>query len=65
MLSDLRRLKFLEKFSDHAALEQELAKATGGMGRLKKAPWFIGTLVSRMITRKMKKIHFAKLMILA
>ena len=31
-----------------------------GMDRLDKAPWLIRSLYSRMITRKMKKIHFGQ-----
>jgi len=60
MLSDLRRLKFLEKFSDPEALEREIAKMTRGMDRLEKMPWFIRSLFSRMISGKMKKIHFGQ-----
>jgi Pyruvate/2-oxoacid:ferredoxin oxidoreductase delta subunit len=60
MLSDLRRLKFLEKFSDPEALEREIAKMTRGMDRLERAPWFIRSLLSRMISGKMKKIHFGQ-----
>jgi Pyruvate/2-oxoacid:ferredoxin oxidoreductase delta subunit len=60
MLSDLRRLKFLEKFADHESFERELAKMTKGVDRLRKVPWFIRTMFSRMITRKMKKIHFGQ-----
>lgn len=60
MLSDLRRRKFLEKFSDHSELEQEIRKATGGMDRLKNMPWLIRNLFSRFISGKMKKIHFGQ-----
>jgi Pyruvate/2-oxoacid:ferredoxin oxidoreductase delta subunit len=60
MLSDLRRLKFLEKFSDHEALERELSKMTKGIDRLQKAPWFIRSMFSRLISGKMKKIHFGQ-----
>jgi Pyruvate/2-oxoacid:ferredoxin oxidoreductase delta subunit len=60
MLSDLRRLRFLEKFSDHEALEREVAKMTRGTERLKKAPWFIRTMFSRLISGRMKKIHFGQ-----
>ena len=60
LLSDLRRRKFLEKFANHKELEGELQKATGGMDRLNNMPWFIRTLFSRLITGKMKKIHFGQ-----
>lgn len=59
MLSDLRRLKFMEQFVDPKSLEQ-LAKASRDMARLNKLPWFIRTLLSRIITGKMKKLHFGQ-----
>ena len=31
-----------------------------GFDRLKKMPWFIRTLFSRMISRRMKKVHFGQ-----
>jgi len=60
MLSDLRRLKFLEQFADPKALEREIAKMNSGFGRLKRLPWFVRSLFSRMISRKMKKVHFGQ-----
>lgn len=60
MLSDLRRLKFLEKFADPRAFELEVSKMNKGFDRLKKMPWFIRTLFSRMISRRMKKVHFGQ-----
>ncbi len=60
LLSDLRRRKFLEMFADREAFDQEVAKVTGGMERLRKAPWFIRSLFSRMITRRMKRVHFGQ-----
>lgn len=60
LLSDLRRYKFLEKFADPAALEREIAKANTGFDRLRKLPWFLRTLFTRLIVGKMKKIHFGQ-----
>ena len=60
MLSDLRRLKFLEHFFNSEALEQDIVKMNQGFGRLKKLPWFLRTLFTRMITHKMKKEHFGQ-----
>jgi Pyruvate/2-oxoacid:ferredoxin oxidoreductase delta subunit len=60
LLSDLRRLKFLETFADPEAREREFAKMNKGFGRLQRLPWFIRTLFSRMISRKMKKTHFGQ-----
>jgi len=60
MLSDIRRLKFLEKFADPESLEREFAKMNRGIDRLRKAPWFIRNMISRLITGKMKKIHFGQ-----
>jgi Pyruvate/2-oxoacid:ferredoxin oxidoreductase delta subunit len=60
MLSDIRRLRFLEKFSNPEELEQEIARSNRGMERLKKVPWFIRNMLSRLITRKMKKVHFGQ-----
>ncbi len=60
MLSDLRRLKFLEHFADPVAWEQDVAKMNKGFGRLQRMPWFIRTLFSRMFSRRMKKVHFGQ-----
>jgi len=60
LLSDIQRLKFLEHFADPQAFAQEVARMNTGFGRLKKMPWFIRTLFSRMISRKMKKVHFGQ-----
>lgn len=60
MLSDLRRLKFLEKFADPQAFELEVSKMNKGFDRLNQMPWFIRTLFSRMISRRMKKVHFGQ-----
>ena len=59
LLSDLRRLKFLEQFADPKSLEL-LRNNADGMERLREMPWFIRTLLGRLFTRKMKKAHFGQ-----
>lgn len=57
LLSDLRRRQFIEKFfSDPDAL----ARDAEGLERLEKAPRFIKSIYSRIITQKYKKIHFGQ-----
>jgi len=57
LLSDVKRRKFLEGFvSDPDALR----RGAESMGDLKKTPQFLRGLVSRMFTRKMKKVHFGQ-----
>lgn len=60
MLSDIRRLKFLEKFSNPEELERGVTNYHRGVERLKKVPWFIRNMLSRLITRRMKKVHFGQ-----
>ncbi|MBI1921670.1 MAG: 4Fe-4S binding protein [Geobacter sp.] len=60
MLSDIRRLRFLEKFSNPEELERGFTNYNRGVERLKKVPWFIRNMLSRMITRRMKKVHFGQ-----
>ncbi|WP_243374099.1 4Fe-4S binding protein [Geotalea sp. SG265] len=60
MLSDLKRLKFMELFADPQAREREFQNMNIGLDRMKKMPWLIRTLFSRIITRKMKKVHFGQ-----
>ena len=60
LLNDVRRVKFLQSFSDPNALALEVGKMNDGFARLDKSPWLIRNLYSRMITRKMKKIHFGQ-----
>jgi NAD-dependent dihydropyrimidine dehydrogenase PreA subunit len=57
LLSDVRRRKFIEDFISHP---EELAAAAQSFDRLAKAPSFVRSIVSRMITRKMKKKHFGQ-----
>jgi len=57
LLSDVRRRKFIENFISHP---EELATTAQSFDRLAKAPSFIRSVVSRLITRKMKKKHFGQ-----
>src|SRR6266567_4879515 len=60
LLSDLRRLKFLEQFANPDALQREMTKMDDVFGRVRKMPWFIRSLFTRMITGNMKKVHFGQ-----
>jgi ferredoxin len=57
LLSDVRRRRFIEEF---ASTPESLARDAQRMDRLKKAPGFIRNMVTRMITRRMKKVHFGQ-----
>lgn len=60
MLSDLRRLKFLEEFAHPEALQRQMVKMDNVFGRVQKMPWFIRSLLNRIITGKMKELHFGQ-----
>ena len=57
LLSDIRRRKFIEEFfSDPEALARDVAN----LDRLERAPRFIRGMIRRLITRKMKKVHYGQ-----
>lgn len=56
LLSDVRRRKFIEEFAG----PREMDEALEGLDRLNRAPGFIRTILSRLLTRKMKKVHFGQ-----
>jgi hypothetical protein len=56
LLSDVRRRKFIEEFANPQGIDEALE----GLDRLNNAPKFIRTILSRLLTRKMKKIHFGQ-----
>jgi len=56
LLSDVRRRKFIEEFANSQGMEE----GRQGLDRLNKAPKFIRMILSRLITRKMKKAHFGQ-----
>jgi Pyruvate/2-oxoacid:ferredoxin oxidoreductase delta subunit len=58
LLSDLRRRRFIETF---LADPEALAKEVHDIERLNQLPPFIRSLASRLITRKMKKVHFGQI----
>jgi Pyruvate/2-oxoacid:ferredoxin oxidoreductase delta subunit len=60
LLSDIRRVKFIESFSDPKVLDLEFKKMNMGFDRLGKSPWLIRGLFTHMTTRKMKKVHFGQ-----
>jgi len=60
LLSDIRRANFIQSFADPKKLEVELQKSSKGFENLKKLPWMIRNLYTRVITRRMKKVHFGQ-----
>ncbi len=57
LLSDVRRRRFIEEFfSDSKAL----AASAEQLNRLDGAPGFVRRMVSRLTSRKMKKVHFGQ-----
>jgi ferredoxin len=58
LLSDLSRRRFIEKFLSNP---EALAREVHDLERLDKMPRFLRGIVSRLITRKMKKIHFGQI----
>jgi len=58
LLSDARRRRFIEKFLSTSP--EALQESIQGMDRLEKAPALIRRMITRRITRKMKKDHFGQ-----
>ncbi len=57
LLSDLRRRRYIEEFM---ADPEGLARGVRNLGRLAKAPRFVRGLVGRLVTNRMKKVHFGQ-----
>jgi len=57
LLSDVRRRRFLEEFVSEP---DALARDARHMDRLEKAPAFVKGIISRIVTRRMKKVHFGQ-----
>ena len=57
LLSDVRRRRFLEEFVSEP---DALARDARHMDRLEKAPAFIKGMIRRIVTRRMKKVHFGQ-----
>src|SRR5512139_1482018 len=60
LLSEVRRRRFIEGFSDPKAMARETARSAQRIDRLNKAPRLIKDMISRLVTRKMKKVHFGQ-----
>ncbi len=57
LLSDVRRRRYIEHFlSDTSGLERSVTS----LQRLEGAPRFIRGLVARLVTRRMKRVHFGQ-----
>jgi len=59
LLSDVRRRKFIEGFFSGA---DSLAKDAHRMDRLDKLPRSVRGLISRMISRRMKRVHYGQVL---
>ena len=57
LLGDVRRRKFIESFFTET---ESLKKGLGRLEKLAKAPALVRAAVSRLISRKMKKVHFGQ-----
>jgi NAD-dependent dihydropyrimidine dehydrogenase PreA subunit len=57
LLSDIRRRKFIENFFTDT---ESLKKGVGRLEELQKAPNLIRSVVSRLLSGKMKKVHFGQ-----
>jgi Pyruvate/2-oxoacid:ferredoxin oxidoreductase delta subunit len=57
LLSDVNRYKFIEEFVSNP---EGLTKDARNIDRLARAPKFIRNIISRIITRRMKKVHFGQ-----
>jgi len=60
LLSDVRRRRFIEEFLDPKATAGDLARSARHIDRLSKAPRLIKDMISRIVTRRMKKVHFGQ-----
>ena len=56
LLSDLRRRRFIVDFLTGDGLTRDV----GRLGQLDKAPRVVRSLISRMVSRKMKRIHYGQ-----
>jgi len=57
LLSDIRRRKFIESFFTDIESHK---KGIDRLDKLEKAPSFIRAIVGRLISRKMKKVHYGQ-----
>jgi NAD-dependent dihydropyrimidine dehydrogenase PreA subunit len=57
LLSDVRRRRFIEYLLGDT---EGLKRDAGRLGRLEKAPRLVQALVRRMVSRKMKRVHYGQ-----
>ena len=57
LLSDVRRRRFVETFFTDT---ESLARDTQRLAQLEKAPRFIRGMIKRIVTGKMKKVHYGQ-----
>jgi Pyruvate/2-oxoacid:ferredoxin oxidoreductase delta subunit len=60
LLSDVRRQKLVATFNDPQAIAKAIAQNTERMDRLNRMPGLLKGLMGRLVTRKMKKVHFGQ-----
>ncbi len=57
LLSDIRRRKFIETFFTDT---ESLAQGIGRLEQLEKAPRFVSGIIRRIITARMKRVHYGQ-----
>jgi len=60
LLSDVRRRRFIEEFSDPKAFAARAAQSLQRLQRLNRAPRLIKDMIGRIVTHKMKRVHFGQ-----
>jgi Pyruvate/2-oxoacid:ferredoxin oxidoreductase delta subunit len=60
MLDDIRRRRFIARFADEGAIAKEVRDGFRDLQRLRKLPWFVRSAFTRVVTRRMKRIHFGQ-----
>lgn len=60
LLSDVRRRKLIERFSDPEKIKKEFARGREAIDRIGRAPRFVKNIAGCLLTRKMKKVHFGQ-----
>ncbi len=60
LLSDVRRRSFIREFLDPKAFAARAALSLQRLERLSRAPRLIKHMIGRIVTRKMKRVHFGQ-----
>ncbi|MEI9478132.1 MAG: 4Fe-4S binding protein [Deltaproteobacteria bacterium] len=60
LLSDVRRRRLIEEFSDPKTIAREAARGAQRIDRLNRTPRLIKDMIGRIVTRRMKKVHFGQ-----